>query len=140
KFFDVEWQVYGRVDPAPPNGETALFWAAPDGRRALRIQHAESGARAVTGLMGLGVRPRHAVCADWIARGVAVEDALDDLGAAVFDPELSDDVAAAVAATYGGRAGGRRARPARGWRAWMARLPMNGTTPHGLADSLRHLP
>jgi NAD(P)H-nitrite reductase large subunit len=141
KFFDVEWQVYGRVDPRAPDGETSLYWAHPDGRRALRIQHAAAGDRAVVGMMGLGVRLRHAVCADWIARGLSVEEALDDLGAALFDPELCHDVTAAVAGTYGCRTGGtRRARAARGWRAWMARLPMNGTTPHGLADSLRHLP
>ena len=28
----------------------------------------------------------------------------------------------------------------RGWRAWMARLPMKGSTPHRLKDSFAHLP
>jgi NADPH-dependent 2,4-dienoyl-CoA reductase/sulfur reductase-like enzyme len=141
KFFDVEWQQYGRIDAAPPEGEAPLFWAAPDGRRSVRLQYRADGDRAVVGLMALGVRLRHAVCADWIARGAGVEDVLATLAAAAFDAEFADDVAPAVAATYGCRTGGApRPRARRGWRAWMARLPMNGTTPHGLLDSLKHLP
>jgi NADPH-dependent 2,4-dienoyl-CoA reductase/sulfur reductase-like enzyme len=141
KFFDVEYQTYGRVDPQPPEGETSLYWEAPEGRRAIRIQHEAGGERRVVGFNLLGVRYRHAVCADWIARGGGVEDVLEHLGAANFDPEFFDPCEPALVAAYNARHGTAfRLKTRRGWRRWMARLPMNGTTPHRLKDSLAHLP
>jgi len=141
KFFDVEYQTYGRIDPEPPEGEATLYGEGPDGRRAIRLQYESEGARRVVGFNLMGVRYRHAVCADWIARGVGIEEVLADLGAANFDPEFAAACEPAVVAAYNARHGASVAPPTRrGWRAWMARLPMNGTTPHSLADSLAHLP
>jgi NAD(P)H-nitrite reductase large subunit len=141
KFFDVEYQTYGRVDPQPPEGEDSLYWEAPEGRRAVRIQHEADGARRVVGFNVFGVRYRHAVCADWVQGGAGIEEVLENLGAANFDPEFSGQCEPALVAAYNARHGtALRLRTRRGWRRWMARLPMNGTTPHRLADSFAHLP
>jgi NAD(P)H-nitrite reductase large subunit len=141
KFFDVEYQTYGRVDPQPPEGEETLCWEAPDGRRLIRIQHEAGGSRRVVGFNVFGVRYRHAVCADWIARGAGIEEVLEHLGAANFDPEFFDACEPALVAAYNARYGAAlRLRTRRGWRRWMAKLPMNGTTPHRVADSFSHLP
>ena len=32
KFFDIEYQTYGRIDPEPPDGEKTLYWEHPDGK------------------------------------------------------------------------------------------------------------
>ena len=141
KFFDVEYQTYGRIDPLPPAGEEALCWEASDGRRLIRLQYEVGGDRRVVGFDLLGVRYRHAVCADWIARGAGVEEVLENLGAANFDPEFFEACEPALVAAYNARHGAAlRLKTRRGWRRWMARLPMNGTTPHRLTDSFAHLP
>lgn len=86
RFFDLEWQTYGRIDPEPPPGESALVRA--DARRLLRIQH-ESARGAVVGVHGLGVRLRQETCSRWIAERWPLARALDDLAAARFDAEFT---------------------------------------------------
>jgi len=80
KFFDLEWQVYGLT--ASPGDD----WEWTDGRRSLRIRHADGG---VVGVSALGVRLRQEVCARWIAERWPVARAVADLPAARFDAEFS---------------------------------------------------
>ena len=90
KFFDLEYQVYGRADlddGRPADGGEDWEWT--DGARHLRVRHAGG---AVRGVSALGVRLRQEVCTRWIAEGWTLGDALDDLGAARFDGELSRGV------------------------------------------------
>ncbi len=85
KFFDLEWQVYGATSGAGAD------WEWTDGRRSLRIRHADG---VVQGVSALGIRLRQTVCARWIADGWTLDAVLGDLGAARFDPEFSPAVAA----------------------------------------------
>ena len=82
KFFDLEWQVYGPTAPDGPGQD----WEWTDGRRSLRVRHHDG---VVVGVSGLGVRLRQAVCTRWIEEHWPLSRALDDLGAARFDPEFS---------------------------------------------------
>ena len=120
KFFDLEYQVYGRITPTLPAGESAFLWH--DGEQALRIQYADSGSRPVVGVTALGVRLRQAVCTRWVDEGAPLAEAVADIGHAEFDPELHRQVGPAVVKAYNARFPGakvkRRAR--RGWRRWMA--------------------
>lgn len=141
KFFDIEYQTYGRVDPVMPEGESSLYWEAPDGRRALRIQYESGGGRRAVGVSLMGVRHRHAVWSEWIRRGAGIEEVLVNLGAANADAEFSAQCEPAVVAAYNAQHGTHlRPKVRRGWQRWMARLPMSGDTPHRLSDSLAHLP
>ena len=90
KFFDLEYQVYGRadVDGGEPGGGGA-DWEWTDGARHLRVRHRGG---AVRGVSALGVRLRQEVCARWVAEGWTLEAALADLGAARFDAEFSAGV------------------------------------------------
>ena len=84
KFFDLEWQVYGATSGDGDDWE----WA--DGRRSLRIRHADG---AVRGVSALGIRLRQAVCTRWIGEGWPLDRALADLDAARFDPEFASSFA-----------------------------------------------
>lgn len=89
KFFDLEWQTYGRVpdgisEPEPAS-DRALFWQHADRRHALRL--VLEGGRVV-GLNVLGIRYRHRVCERWLAEERDPEYVLDHLGEANFDPEF----------------------------------------------------
>ena len=87
KFFTVEYQTYGQVNPVPEAGETSLFWQHPGGKKSVRITYQkESG--VVTGFTLLGVRYRHEVCDRWIREGYPIEQVLQHLGEANFDPEF----------------------------------------------------
>lgn len=84
KFFDLEYQVYGRT--AFPAAEGEEDWAWTDGRRSLRVRH-RSG--AVRGVSALGVRLRQEACTRWIREGRPLRAALAEFEAAQFDPELT---------------------------------------------------
>ena len=84
KFFDLEWQVYGAC------GGPGDDWETSDGRRSLRIRHADG---RVQGVNSLGVRMRQEVCTRWISEGWTVDRAIADIGEACFDPEFTRPLA-----------------------------------------------
>lgn len=89
KFVDLEYHTYGKVSPGlgPPfhDEEQSLYWSHPRGRHSLRIAHVDG---RVVGFNALGWRLRHRVCEGWIAAAAGVDEVLDNLGRAGFDPEL----------------------------------------------------
>ena len=92
KFFDLEYQVYGRT--ALPAAPDQADWEWTDGRRSLRIRHRTDGpgdgrGGAVLGVSALGVRLRQDVCTAWIREGRGLGTVLSRLRAARFDAELS---------------------------------------------------
>lgn len=97
KFFDLEYQTYGRVNLEVP-GESSLYWEHADGRKSVRIVHVGG---KVIGVNLIGIRWRHAVCERWIAEERDVAHVLPRLHEAAFDPELhrrhEPEIAAAFA-------------------------------------------
>lgn len=89
KFFNLEWQTYGRVPPQLPDDIETFWWEHDDGKHGLRINYKEDG-RAITGINAFGIRLRHAVCEQWIDEGQTLEYMLQHLGEVMFDPEFSE--------------------------------------------------
>lgn len=141
KFFDIEYQTYGRIDPKLPEGKTSIYWEHPDGKKAIRIQHEASGSKPVVGVNLMGIRHRHAVWREWISRGMGIEKVLSLLPVANFDPEFAGQCERELISTYN-QMHGTSLQPSekKGWKRWMAVLPMRGNlndrTP---ADSFSHL-
>ena len=103
KFFDLEYQVYGRITPALRDDEGAFYWEHPDGRKAVRIQfERDGGATRVVGFNVMGVRFRQVVCERWIEEGASLAHVAAHLGAANFDPEFFDRHEPAIVAAYRG--------------------------------------
>lgn len=87
KFFDIEYQVYGDVQPQLPAAHATLYWEHPGGRKSIRLNyHREQG--HIVGFNLMGVRYRQELCVEWIARKTSIEQVLTQLGAANFDPEF----------------------------------------------------
>ena len=84
KFLDLEYQVYGQVNLKIP-GEKNLFWEHANHEHAIRVVYTDEG---VIGLNLMGMRYRHEVCENWIADKRSVNDVLDNLSEANFDPEF----------------------------------------------------
>ena len=88
KFFDLEWQVYGKVPQVPDEGEDTLFWRDPTGKKLIRINYRDEGERSVVGFQVMGIRYRHDVCQEWLEAGKPLAWVLENLGVVNFDPEF----------------------------------------------------
>lgn len=93
KFFDVEYQTYGTVKNELQHGEHTLYWQHPTNLRCVRIVYTDE---CVIGINVFGIRYRQAVCQQWLEDKRTIEEILERLGEANFDPEFfpqfEDDV------------------------------------------------
>lgn len=104
KFFDIEYQIYGDVPPKLPEDTATLYWEANKGHRAIRINYSKADG-AVKGFHLMGVRYRHLVCERWIAEKAHIEEVLQNLAAANFDPEFFKTYESAVVQQYNQQSG-----------------------------------
>ncbi|KAA9339602.1 NAD(P)/FAD-dependent oxidoreductase [Hymenobacter busanensis] len=88
KFFDLEYQTYGRVPAAPEPGLESFYWESFVGAQAVRIAFDAAPPYAVRGFNSMGVRLRHDTCAAWLSAQTPVREVVEQLGAANFDPEF----------------------------------------------------
>jgi NAD(P)H-nitrite reductase large subunit len=88
KFFDLEYQTYGRVPACPELGIDSFYWEHPKQDVALRINFRTAAPHAVTGFNGMGLRLRHDVCEQWLRQQTPMQQVLEQLGAVNFDPEF----------------------------------------------------
>lgn len=87
KFFDIEYQVYGDVPAKLPEDYKTLYWEHPEGNRAIRILY-HKNTNEVVGFNLMGIRYRHEVCEQWLANKTHIEEVLQHLSLANFDPEF----------------------------------------------------
>lgn len=104
KFFDIEYQVYGTILPNLPDTQSAVYWEHPEGRRSVRIAY-DRHTGSVVGFNLMGVRYRHEVCEKWLRAGTHIEEVLQNLGIANFDPELYQQYEPEVIAQYNRQSG-----------------------------------
>ncbi|MCP9234398.1 NAD(P)/FAD-dependent oxidoreductase [Lewinella sp. JB7] len=133
KFIDIEYQVYGEVPAHGRDGLTTLYWEHPDGEKSVRINYEESDGRVV-GFNLMGIRYRHEVCEKWIARGTHVEEVLQQLGMANFDPEFYQEYEAEVVELYNRQTGKQlQLRQKRGLKAALQFLNFKRRAPRATA-------
>ncbi len=98
KFLDIEYQVYGEL-----SGEY-IYWEHTDGKKSIRICY-DKDTGAVRGFNLMGIRYRHAVCEKWIAEQTHIEEVLQHLGMANFDPEFFREYETSVVDIYNKNSG-----------------------------------
>lgn len=104
KFFDIEYQVYGSVLANPPEDHVSLYWEHPDGRASIRLIY-DKNTGSIIGFNLMGVRYRHEVCEKWLESDAHIEEVLQNLGLANFDPEFYKEYEADVVALYNRQSG-----------------------------------
>lgn len=104
KFIDIEYQVYGEVPAKGRDGLASLYWEHEDGDKAVRINYEKSDG-TIRGFNLMGIRYRHEVCEKWILDGKPVEEVLQELGMANFDPEFYEQYEHEVIALYNRQTG-----------------------------------
>lgn len=87
KFFDIEYQVYGDIEPTLPDSQGTIFWQHADKKKSIRINF-DLLTEGVVGFNLLGIRYRHEVCERWILEQTPIETVLKNLHKANFDPEF----------------------------------------------------
>jgi len=104
KFFEIEYQVYGNVQARPPQEHAAIFWQHKDKTKSIRIvYHTED--KTVLGFNLLGVRYRHEVCEKWLLEQTHIEEVLQNLSLANFDPEFYKEYEKEVLDIYNKQSG-----------------------------------
>ena len=99
KFFDIEYQVYGHIKPQLEEGTKTLYWEHPKGKKSIRINY-EKDSGAVIGFNLMGIRYRHEVCERWILNKTAIDEVLENLALANFDPEFFKTYEKAIIEVY----------------------------------------
>ena len=87
KFMDLEYQTYGQVPTTYEEDLDSLYWEDIVAERCLRIVY-EKATKKVKGFNALGLRLRHELCDEWIAREQSLAYVLEHLEQLDFDPEF----------------------------------------------------
>ena len=104
KFIHIEYQVYGDVLANPPENHESFYWEHKDGRKSIRIVF-DKNTDAILGFNLMGIRFRHEVCEKWLKDKTPVNEVMENLSLANFDPEFytkhEGEVVSAFNSKYG---------------------------------------
>jgi NAD(P)H-nitrite reductase large subunit len=89
KFFDLEYQTYGKVSPKAlkPKSEQHFHWETDD--KAVTLAYNETSG-VFLGINTFGIRLNHKIISSWIEDQIEVEKVVFRLEEAHFDPEFSN--------------------------------------------------
>lgn len=104
KFLDIEYQVYGNVMANPPEHHHSVYWEHKAGKKSIRLIY-EKNEGYILGFNLMGVRYRHEVCEKWLAEKTPIEQVLQDLKLANFDPEFYDEYEGRLVELYNQQTG-----------------------------------
>lgn len=89
KFFDIEYQTYGTVNPVEEAHETSFYWEDKGRNICFRLVYHKAD-DTVIGINVLGMRLRHEVCDKWLQEKIKADDVMANLKELNFDPEFFD--------------------------------------------------
>jgi NAD(P)H-nitrite reductase large subunit len=89
KFFDLEFQTYGKVLPEITPEQESFYWAHENGKISFRANYNKSD-RSIIGFNFIGIRFRQVIAEQWIREQKEIEYVIDNLKQGWFDPEFSD--------------------------------------------------
>lgn len=106
KFFDIEYQVYGRVQGP---GISSYYWEDKSGKKSIRLAY--DAENKIKGFNVMGIRFRHEVCATFIKNKTDLSDVIRQLSLADFDSELYKNLVRDFQEQFGQKAkSGKRAK------------------------------
>jgi len=87
KFFDIEYQTYGWVFSNNREGEKSFYWEHKNGKMCVHFVYEEK-TRKFLGLNTFGIRMRHEVMNDHLENSRTIDEVIERLADANFDPEF----------------------------------------------------
>ncbi len=88
KFFEIEYQTYGEVRARKTEDEEEYYWEHPDGNKAIHLVW-EKRSRRFRGINAFGIRLSHTQMDTWLRDGKTIDEVINHLDKANFDPEFS---------------------------------------------------
>ena len=104
KFFDIEYQTYGTINPQPQEHETSFYWEHENGRICFRAVYNKED-ETIIGLNVLGMRLRHEVCDKWLQEKRKIDEVMANLQQLNFDPEFFDKYEKKIISSYNQQTG-----------------------------------
>lgn len=89
KFFDIEYQTYGKVDAKPNQEESSFYWEHANGKICFRAVYNKQD-ETIVGFNALGMRLDHQLCDKWLQEKKTIDDVMSELYQLNFDPEFFD--------------------------------------------------
>lgn len=87
KFFDIEYQTYGRVWAQLKENESEFYWEDTTGKFAMHFIY-DSKTKKFLGINTFGIRLRHESFDKWLKEEASIYTILENLRSANFDPEF----------------------------------------------------
>lgn len=88
KFFDLEYQTYGRVLPEKNQQQKTFYWEHPNGKHAFRANYSIED-HSILGFNFIGIRFRQVIAEEWIRENKTIIFVMQNLKKGWFDPEFS---------------------------------------------------
>jgi NAD(P)H-nitrite reductase large subunit len=104
KFFDIEYQTYGKVDAKPGEEESSFYWEHPNGKICFRAVYNKKD-ESIVGFNALGMRLNHNVCDKWLQEKKNINEVMANLHQMNFDPEFFDKHEKAILSSYNQQTG-----------------------------------
>jgi len=104
KFLDIEYQIYGEVPTQLIENQDSIYWEHPDGKKSIRLVFDKNSGQML-GFKLMGIRYRHEVCEKWLAQKTHIEEVLQNLSLANFDPEFYTAYESDLVALYNKQTG-----------------------------------
>jgi len=99
KFFDIEYQVYGDVPRTIEPPLDSIYWQHEDGKKSVRIIYNINSLK-VKGFNLMGIRYRHELCEQWLREETHMDQVMEQLALANFDPEFFKSYETEIINTY----------------------------------------
>jgi NAD(P)H-nitrite reductase large subunit len=104
KFFDIEYQTYGKVDSKQNEEESSFYWEHHNGKICFRAVYNRND-ETIIGMNALGMRLDHNLCDKWLQEKRKIDDVMASLYQLNFDPEFSDKHEKAILSLYNEQTG-----------------------------------
>lgn len=88
KFFDIEFQSYGRVPSVLPVEQQSFYWEHKKGKISFRANFNKSD-QSIIGFNFMGIRFRQVIAEQWIREKRTISEVVESLHKGWFDPEFS---------------------------------------------------
>lgn len=99
KFFDIEYQTYGQVNPTLRDDELDFVWQHKTKEILLHFVF-EKNSKSILGVNAFGIRLRHELFDYWLTSGKTIEYVIQHLRSANFDPEFFQEVESEIIDAY----------------------------------------
>lgn len=86
KFFEIEYQTYGQVNAKLKENEACLYWESENNDRCIKLVY-DKASNHFLGVNVFGIRMRHEVFDYWLNKNASIEEVIENLTKANFDPE-----------------------------------------------------